>query len=222
MRLLLAEDDSLIGQGLQQGLRQKGFTVDWVRDAEAAAAALAVKTVPYSLLLLDLTLRQMDGLTLLKNLRQSDNPLPVIIITARDALPDRLSGLDSGADDYLIKPFALQELISRIHAVDRRHAGRAQTEIVAGGLRLDPVHHTLWLADQAVSVSPKEFALLHELMLDPDAVISREQLEERLYGWGKEIGSNAVEVHIFNLRKKLGSNVIQTVRGVGYHIEADC
>ncbi|MFM2485980.1 response regulator [Celerinatantimonas yamalensis] len=218
MRLLLAEDDPLIGQGLQQGLRQEGFTVDWVTDGQAALAALAMKTVPYSLALLDLSLPKLDGMTLLKNLRQDDNRLPVIIITARDALPDRLLGLDMGADDYLVKPFALQELISRIRAVSRRHAGRAQTQLMAGSIRLDPTRHQLWLNDAEVSISPKEFALLRELMQEPDAVVSREQLEERLYGWGEEIGSNAVEVHISNLRKKLGSHVIQTVRGVGYCI----
>jgi DNA-binding response OmpR family regulator len=154
-------------------------------------------------------------------LRQRDNPLPVIIITARDALPDRLSGLDSGADDYLVKPFALEELISRIRAVSRRQTGQVQTELAAGALRLDPVRHLLWLCNEAISVSPKEFALLNELMLEPDAVISREQLEDRLYGWDEEVASNAVEVHIYNLRKKLGAEVIRTIRGVGYRIGND-
>jgi DNA-binding response OmpR family regulator len=216
MRLLLAEDDSLIGQGLQQGLRQEGFTVDWVQDGHAAE--LALETTLYSLLLLDLGLPRRDGMTLLKTLRQRDNPLPVIIITARDALLDRLSGLDSGADDYLVKPFALEELVSRIRAVSRRQTGQVQTELAAGALRLDPVRHLLWLHNEAISVSPKEFALLHELMLEPDAVISREQLEDRLYGWEEEVASNALEVHIYNLRKKLGAEVIRTIRGVGYRI----
>ncbi|MEB0011396.1 response regulator [Glaciimonas sp. Gout2] len=219
MRLLLAEDDSLIGQGLQQGLRQEGFTVDWVQDGHAAA--LALDSTTYALLLLDLGLPRQDGMTLLKTLRQRDNLLPVIIITARDALPDRLTGLDSGADDYLVKPFALEELVSRIRAVSRRQTRQVQTELAAGALRLDPVRHLLWLRNEAISVSPKEFALLNELMLEPDAVISREQLEDRLYGWDEEVASNAVEVHIYNLRKKLGAEVIRTIRGVGYRIGDD-
>jgi len=216
MRLLLAEDDPMIGSGLQQGLRKEGYTVDWVQDGKSAL--LALETTPYALLLLDLGLPQQDGMTVLKALRRRDESLPAIIITARDALPDRLSGLDSGADDYLVKPFALDELIARIRAVSRRQAGRAQTELRAGPLRLDPVRHLLWLHEQPVSVSAKEFALLHELMREPGAVLSREQLEDRLYGWGEEVGSNAIEVHIYNLRKKLGAEVIRTVRGVGYRI----
>ncbi|MDE2428217.1 MAG: response regulator, partial [Burkholderiales bacterium] len=175
MRLLLVEDDPLIGNGLQQGLRQEGFTVDWVQDGNAVA--LALRTTTYGLLLLDLGLPNKDGLTILKAVRQRDDALPVIIITARDALPDRLAGLDGGADDYLVKPFALEELLARIRAVIRRHAGRAQTVLVAGSLKLDPVRHLLWLRDEEVAVSPKEFTLLQELMQNLGAVISREQLE---------------------------------------------
>lgn len=219
MRLLLAEDDPLIGSGLQQGLRKEGYTVDWVQDGKSAL--LALETTPYALLLLDLGLPQLDGMAVLKALRRHDETLPAIIITARDALPDRVAGLNSGADDYLVKPFALEELIARIRAVSRRQSGRAQTELRAGPLLLDPVRHLLWLHDQPITVSAKEFALLHELMREPGAVLSREQLEDRLYGWGEEVGSNAIEVHIYNLRKKLGTEVIRTVRGVGYHIEED-
>jgi len=219
MRLLLTEDDPMIGSGLQHGLRKEGYTVDWVQDGKAAV--LALETNPYALLLLDLGLPHQDGMNVLKALRQRDEMLPVIIITARDALPDRLAGLNSGADDYLVKPFAIEELIARIRAVSRRQSGRAQTELRAGPLRLDPVHHLLWLRDEPVTVSAKEFALLHELMREPGAVISREQFEDRLYGWGEEVGSNAVEVHVHNLRKKLGTNVIRTVRGVGYRIGED-
>ncbi|MGX5829927.1 response regulator [Mesorhizobium sp. 43Arga] len=219
MRLLLAEDDPMIGSGLQQGLRKKGFTVDWVQDGNSAL--LALETNPYALLLLDLGLPHKDGMDVLKALRQRGETLPTIIITARDALPDRLAGLDGGADDYLIKPFALEELISRIYAVSRRQAGRAQVELRVGPLRLDPVRHLLWLCDEPADVSAKEFALLHLLMREPGAVLSREQLEDALYGWGKEVGSNAVEVHIYNLRKKLGTEVIRTVRGVGYRIGED-
>ncbi|RDK03427.1 response regulator [Paraburkholderia lacunae] len=216
MRVLLVEDDPLIGNGLQHGLRQEGFAVDWVQDGHAVA--LALRTTPYGLLLLDLGLPNQDGLMVLKELRQRDDTLPVIIITARDTLPDRVAGLDGGADDYLVKPFALEELLARVRAVNRRHAGRAQTALTVGALRLDPVQHRVWLRNDEVLVSPKEFVLLHELMQQPGAVISREQLEERLYGWNEEVESNAVQIHVHNLRKKLGSDAIRNVRGVGYRI----
>ena len=147
--------------------------------------------------------------------------MPVILLTALGSIADRVTGLDAGADDYLVKPFALEELIARIHAVSRRQAGRAQTELRVGPLRLDPVRHLLWLRDEPASVSAKEFALLHELMREPGAVLSSEHLEDRLYGWDEEVGSNAIEVHIYNLRKKLGPEVIHTVRGVGYRIRED-
>lgn len=216
MRVLLAEDDAMIGAGLQQGLRKAGFTVDWVQDGHSAL--LAVETVAYEMLLLDLGLPQQDGMAVLNALRRKQDNLPTIIITARDALADRLTGLNEGADDYLVKPFALDELVARIHAVSRRLAGRAQAEIQVGSLKLDPVSHLLWLREQQMTVSAKEFALLHELMREPGAVLSREQLEDRLYGWGEEVGSNAIEVHIYNLRKKMGAEIIRTVRGVGYRI----
>ncbi|HDR9757812.1 TPA: response regulator [Burkholderia cepacia ATCC 25416] len=216
MRILLVEDDPLIGNGLHLGLRREGFAVDWVQDGNAAS--LALRTTAYGLLLLDLGLPNRDGLTVLKELRQRDDATPAIILTARDGLPDRIAGLDSGADDYLVKPFALAELLARIRAVNRRHAGRAQPELKAGVLRLDPVQHRVWLRDDEVTVSPKEFALLHELMQRPGAILSREQLEEALYGWQEEIESNALQVHVYNLRKKFGSDVIHNVRGVGYRI----
>ncbi|MDR8726185.1 response regulator [Burkholderia pseudomultivorans] len=216
MRVLLVEDDPLIGSGLEQGLKQEGFAVDWVKDGDAAS--LALRSTGYGLLLLDLGLPNRDGLSVLAALRRRDETLPAIIITARDGVPDRIAGLDSGADDYLVKPFVLEELLARIRAVNRRHAGRAQTTLAIGALRLDPVKHQVWLNDDEVPLSPKEFVLLHELMRDPGAVISREQFEERLYSWGEEIESNAVQVHIHNLRKKLGHDMIRTVRGVGYRI----
>lgn len=216
MRVLLVEDDPLIGSGLEQGLKQEGFAVDWVKDGDAAT--LALRTTGYGLLLLDLGLPNRDGLSVLAALRRRDETLPVIVITARDGLPDRIAGLDSGADDYLVKPFALEELLARIRAVNRRHAGRAQTTLTIGALRLDQVKHQVWLNDDEVTLSPKEFVLLHELMREPGAVISREQFEERLYSWGEEVESNAVQVHIHNLRKKLGHEMILTVRGVGYRI----
>lgn len=216
MRLLLVEDDPLIGNGLQQGLQQEGFAVDWVQDG--AAAAVALRTTSYGVLLLDLGLPNQDGLSVLRGLRQRDDTMPVIIITARDALPDRVAGLDSGADDYLVKPFALEELLARIRAVNRRHMGRPQTMLAAGALRLDPVQHRIWLHDEEVQVTPREFALLFELMQEPGAVLSREQLEDRLYGWNQEVESNAIQVQVYNLRKKFGPNVIRNVRGVGYRI----
>lgn len=216
MRVLLVEDDPLIGSGLEEGLRQEGFAVDWVRDGDAAT--LALRTTPYGLLLLDLGLPGKDGLTLLTALRRRDDALPAIVITARDAVTDRIAGLDAGADDYLVKPFVLEELLARIRAVNRRHAGRAQTTLSAGALRLDPARHQVWLSGDEVALSPKEFVMLHELMVEPGAVISREQFEERLYSWGEEVESNAVQVHIHNLRKKLGHVAILTVRGVGYRI----
>ncbi|MBR8321956.1 MULTISPECIES: response regulator [Burkholderia cepacia complex] len=216
MRVLLVEDDPLIGSGLEQGLKQEGFAVDWVKDGDAAS--LALRATGYGLLLLDLGLPNRDGLSVLAALRRRDENLPAIIITARDGVPDRIAGLDSGADDYLVKPFELDELLARIRAVNRRHAGRARTTLAIGPLRLDPVKHLVWLDDDEVPLSPKEFVLLHELMREPGAVISREQFEERLYSWGEEIESNAVQVHIHNLRKKLGHDMIRTVRGVGYRI----
>jgi len=216
MRLLLAEDDAMIGAGLQQGLRKEGYSADWVQDGKSAL--LALETTDYALLLLDLGLPREDGMHVLRRLRQRGDELPVIIITARDQLADRVAGLDCGADDYLVKPFAIEELLARIRAISRRQAGQVQSELRAGPLRLDPVSHQLWLRDEPVSVSAKEFSVLHELMRGPERILSREQLEDRLYGWGEEIGSNAVQVHIFNLRKKLGAEVIRSVRGVGYHI----
>ncbi|MEO6660507.1 MAG: response regulator [Burkholderiaceae bacterium] len=219
MRLLLVEDDTMIGDGLQQGLRRAGYAVDWVTDGRAAAGALQL--APYALLLLDLGLPGLDGMALLKDLRRRDVALPVLIITARDALPDRLAGFDGGADDYLVKPFAIEELIARIRAVARRQAAPGQAELCVGPLRMNPARHQLWLREEPVSVSAKDFALLELLMHEPGHPLSREQIEDRLYGWDEEVGSNAVEVRIHHLRKKLGAEVIQTVRGVGYRIRED-
>ena len=216
MRLLLVEDDSIIGSGLAQGLRLEGFIVDWVRDVKTAQQALQL--VSYGLLLLDLGLPQVDGMQILNNIRSAGSILPVIVITARDALQDRLAGLNSGADDYLVKPFALEELVARIHAVSRRQNGRAETVWTHGALRIDPARHLALLNEVSIPVSAKEFALLKEFLHEPGIILSREQLEERLYGWGDEIASNAIEVHIHNLRKKFGQNIIRTIRGVGYQI----
>ena len=216
MRILLVEDDSMVGESLRQGLRQDGFAVDWVRDGEDAELALAGE--PYELLLLDLGLPGQSGLELLAALRKRGSDLPVVIITARDALPDRIAGLDTGADDYLVKPFDLEELEARIRAVLRRQAGRAQPLLQQGDLTLNPATHQVLKGGTSVRLSSREFRLLQALLERPGAVLSRTQLEERLYGWQEEVESNAVEVHIHHLRKKLGAGVILNVRGVGYTV----
>ncbi|HNC50894.1 MAG TPA: response regulator [Accumulibacter sp.] len=214
MRVLLVEDDPMIGKSVQQGLRQDGYAVDWLRDGEAAELALA--TTPYEMLLLDLGLPRRSGLELLARLRGSDNRIPVLVITARDSVADRIAGLDTGADDYLVKPFDLDELAARMRAVVRRHAGRADPVIVLGDLRMNPATHELTRSGQPVPLSAREFALLQALLEQPGVPLSRARLEERIYGWGEEIESNAVEVHIHSLRRKLGAERIRNIRGVGY------
>ncbi len=216
MRVLLVEDDAMIGDSLRKGLRGEGFTVDWARDGLDAERAL--ETTEYALVLLDLGLPRKDGLAVLRDWRQRGSTVPVLVLTARDAVPDRVRGLDSGADDYLVKPFDLTELLARMRALLRRQAGRARDLIEVGALRLDPVAHTVEYRGQPAPLSAREFALLHALLETPGAVLSREQLEDRLYGWGEEVESNAVEVHIHNLRRKLDPRVIRTVRGVGYRL----
>lgn len=214
MRLLLVEDDPMIGASVQQGLRQEGYTVDWVQDG--TAAELAIANGVYELILLDLGLPRRTGLDILANLRRKGNVVPVLVITARDAVADRVKGLDSGADDYLVKPFDLDELSARIRALLRRQAGRATPAIEHGPLRLDPVSHEVSLDGAPVNLSAREFAVLHALLAQPGVPLSRTQLEERLYGWEEEVESNAVEVHIHSLRRKLGADWIRNVRGVGY------
>ena len=216
MRVLLVEDDAMIGESLRKGLRLEGFTMDWARDGRGAE--LAVETTDYALVLLDLGLPKKDGLSVLRGWRQRGSTVPVLVLTARDAVPDRVMGLDSGADDYLVKPFDLSELLARMRALLRRRAGRARDLLETGALRLDPVARSVEYCGQPVALSSREFALLHALMETPDAVLSREQLEDRLYGWGEEVESNAVEVHIHNLRRKLNPQLIRTVRGVGYRL----
>jgi two-component system, OmpR family, response regulator len=219
MRLLLVEDDAMIGTGMQAGLRHEGYVVDWVHDAEAAEAALAVEDAGFALVLLDLGLPRKDGFALLESLRQKRNRVPVLVITARDAVADRIKGLDLGADDYLVKPFDLDELAARIRAVLRRHAGRGEPMVEFGGFRLDPSTRKVSYSGREVSVSAREFSLLQALLNRPGQALSRSQLEERLYGWGEEIASNCIEVHVHNLRRKLGERAIRTVRGVGYVID---
>jgi two-component system response regulator QseB len=214
MRLLLVEDDAMIGEAVRTGLRQDGFTVDWVRDAEAGDTA--VKTETYALLLLDLGLPRKSGLDWLRELRRRGNRVPVLVLTARDAVADRVAGLDSGADDYLVKPFDLDELSARVRALLRRHAGRAEPLLSHAELTLDPATREARFKGEPINLSAREFFLLAALVERPGAILSRAQLEQRLYGWGEEVESNAVEVHIHHLRKKLGADFIRNVRGLGY------
>ena len=216
MRLLLVEDDPMIGAGVQSGLRQEGHTVDWVRDGKAAELALASGV--HEMLLLDLGLPHKSGLELLSGLRRQGLDLPVLMITARDSVADRVKGLDAGADDYLVKPFDLDELSARIRALMRRRAGRASPRIEHGPLTLDPATHQVTLNGDPLALSAREFALLHALLEQPGVPLSRAQLEERLYGWNEEVESNTVEVYIHALRRKLGAEWIRNVRGVGYRI----
>ena len=216
MRLLLVEDDPMIGESVRLGLRQDGFAVDWAQDAEAAEAALAAQR--YDLALLDLGLPGKSGLDLLATMRRAGNGVPVLILTARDGVADRVRGLDGGADDYLVKPFDLNELAARVRALLRRRGGRAEPLIRHGALTLDPATHEASREGRSQRLSQREFALLEALLGRPGAVLSRAALEERLYGWGEEVESNSVEVHIHNLRRKLGADVIRNVRGVGYMV----
>ncbi len=218
MRLLLVEDDAMIGEGLRKGLRQDGFSVDWVTDG--AAADVALDAGHYDLLLLDLGLPRKPGLDVLRRLRQKNNPVPVLILTARDAVAERVAGLDAGADDYLVKPFDFEELEARIRALLRRRAGRTDALLRHGDITLNPATHEVMQKTLPVNLSAREFSLLQALMDRPGAVLSRAQLEEKLYGWDQEIESNAIEVHIHALRKKLGAELIKNVRGVGYMVGA--
>ncbi|ABB09543.1 two component transcriptional regulator, winged helix family [Burkholderia lata] len=216
MRILLVEDDRMIAEGVRKALRSDGFAVDWVQDGDAALTALGGET--YDLLLLDLGLPKRDGIDVLRTLRARGLALPVLIVTARDAVADRVKGLDAGADDYLVKPFDLDELGARMRALIRRQAGRSESLIRHGALTLDPASHQVTLDGVPVALSAREFALLEALLARPGAVLSKSQLEEKMYGWGEEIGSNTVEVYIHALRKKLGSDLIRNVRGLGYMV----
>lgn len=219
MRLLLVEDDPMVGESIRDGLGQAGHTVDWVRDGRSAEAAIGAE--PYAAVLLDLGLPQKDGLDVLRTVRARRDDVPILVITARDAVGDRVKGLDAGADDYLVKPFDLDELAARVRALVRRAEGRTAPVVRHGPITLDPATRQVTLRGRPVALSGREFALLEALLARPGMVLSRAQLEERLYGWDDEVGSNAVEVHIHNLRRKLGADVIRNVRGVGYTIPAE-
>jgi two-component system response regulator QseB len=218
MRLLLVEDDEMIGEAVRKGLRDEGAAVDWVQSVRHGEVALAGAS--YDAVLLDLGLPGGDGLSLLRALRTRRDDVPVLILTARDSISDRVAGLDAGADDYLVKPFALDELAARVRALLRRRAGRVDTRLRHGDLVLDPATREVTVGGEPVSLSAREYAVLLALMERPAAVLSRAQLEERVYGWGEEVGSNAVEVHVHALRRKLGAQAIRTIRGVGYTMTA--
>lgn len=219
MRILLVEDDNLLGDGIRAGLRLVGFAVDWVQDGQLAK--LSLQTEGYDLMVLDLGLPKLSGMELLKWLRNQSLSLPVLILTARDTVVDRVAGLDAGADDYLIKPFDLDELVARLRALLRRSAGQAAPVLQHAGVELELATHQVRKDGVLIEVSAREFALLHGLMLHAGYVQSREQLEQSLYGWGEEVESNSVEVHVHHLRKKLGAELIRTIRGVGYVIDKE-
>src|SRR3990167_3407156 len=219
MRILLAEDDELLGEGLRKGLAQENYTVDWVKDGLTADHAL--KSEKFDLVVLDLGLPKLPGLTVLQNMRSRGDISPVLILTARESIEDRVKGLDHGADDYLTKPFDLDELCARLRALQRRFSSRAEPLLVHKNITLDPAAHTVMLNNEPINVSRREFALLQKLLENAGRVLSREHLTQSLYGWGEDVDSNALEVHIHNLRKKFGQQFIRTIRGIGYMVDKD-
>lgn len=214
MRILLIEDDNLIGEGLKLGLTKSGFSVDWFRDGKTGFQA--IDSAPYDAVVLDLTLPQMDGLEILKQWRQANHDVPVLILTARDTLDERITGLQRGADDYLCKPFALAEVVARLQALIRRRYGQTNPIIEYSLVKFDPNQRKVYLADQEVSLTTREYNLLELFLHNKDRVLTRSAIEEKLYTWDDEVSSNALEVHIYNLRQKLGKQFIRTVHGVGY------
>jgi two-component system OmpR family response regulator/two-component system response regulator QseB len=217
VRVLLVEDDPQLGDGLAIGLRQAGFAVDWLKDGISADTAL--KSEGFDLVVLDLGLPRLSGMELLRRLRARKETLPVLILTARDALADKIAGLDAGADDYLVKPIDLDELAARLRALTRRSGGRASPKLAHGALELDLATHQVTLDGQLVDLGAREFAILHSLLENAGHVMTRAQLESNIYGWTDEPDSNAIEVHIHHLRRKVGADLIKTLRGVGYLIE---
>ncbi len=217
MRILLVEDDSMIGEAVSVALKDAAHAVDWVKDGETAGSTLAYGE--HEVVLLDLGLPKRDGLEVLRRLRQAGDKIPVIVITARDGVKDRIAGLDSGADDYLVKPFDVNELLARLRAVVRRQGGQAAPILTNGQVRLDPANHKAVCGDAEVILSAREFALLHALMLHPGRIFARAELEEHIYGWNEEVESNAVDFLIHAVRKKLGAETIKNVRGAGWMVE---
>lgn len=217
MRVLLVEDDELLGDGLRTGLIQYGYAVDWLKDGLSADQAL--KTETFDLVVLDLGLPKLPGISVLQNLRGRGQTMPVLILTARESVDDRVKGLDSGADDYLTKPFDLDELCARLRALQRRFTSRAEPLLTHEQITLDPASHTVTFHGENINLSRREFSLLHKLLENAGRVLSREHLTQSLYGWGEDVDSNALEVHIHNLRKKFGQEFIRTIRGIGYMID---
>ena len=217
MRILLAEDDKALGEGIRTALKPEGYTVDWVQDGASALHALSHET--FELCVLDLGLPRLDGLEVLRSLRAAGNPLPVLVLTARDATSDRIAGLDAGADDYLVKPFDVAELKARLRALLRRSFGRVQSALEYRGIRLEPDTQLVTFRGEPLNLPRKEFLLLHELLAQPGRVLTRDRLQQVLYGWDDEVESNALEVHVHHLRKKFFPELIRTVRGVGYLVD---
>ncbi len=217
MRLLLVEDDDLLGDAVKAGLTQFGYIVDWLKDGDSARAA--VRSDSFEAIILDLGLPKLSGLEFLQTIRHHGNVTPVIILTARESIEDRVKGLDSGADDYLVKPFDLNELSARVRALVRRSTGRADATLQYRNVTLDPASHSVYVDNILINVPRREFSLLQKLLENSGQVLSREQLMQSLYGWDEEVDSNALEVHVHNLRKKLNANYIRTIRGVGYMVE---
>jgi len=220
VRILLVEDDRMIGEAVLDFLRADGYAVDWVQDGEMAETALRTQT--YDLVLLDLGLPRRDGLSVLRSLRARKQRLPVLIATARDSIAQRVEGLDAGADDYVLKPYDMDELLARIRALLRRAAGRAEPVYEHGGVTINPATREVTVQGAAVTLSGREWAVLEPLLAHPGLVLSRAQLEEKLYGWKDDISSNAVEVYVHGLRRKLGAELIQNIRGVGYLVPKGC
>jgi two-component system OmpR family response regulator len=217
MRILLVEDDPMIGEAISVALKDAAYAVDWVKEGMAASRALELGE--HQAVLLDLGLPGRDGYEVLRHLRQSDNRLPVIVITARDGVEDRIKGLDLGADDYMVKPFAVNELLARLRAVIRRQGGQAASVLGNGRVSLDPATREARSGDAVAQLSAREFALLQALLLRPGIILTRAELEERIYGWNEEVESNAVDFLIHGVRRKLGANVIKNVRGAGWLVE---
>ena len=214
MRILLVEDDSLLGEGLLSGLQRENYSVDWVKNGETALSAIS--STDYNAVILDIGLPKMSGLDVLRQSRKQGKVLPILILTAQDAVSDRITGLDAGADDYLTKPFEFEELCARLRALTRRSRGLAEKNICYKNIKIDTAAHNVTHDGKPIQLSRREFSLLEELLSSTGRVLSRSQLEDKLYSWGDEVGSNAIEVHIHHLRKQFGSDLIKTVRGVGY------
>jgi two-component system response regulator QseB len=221
MRVLLVEDDDLLGDGVRNGLIQYGYTVDWVKDGQSAKQAILNKSETFDFVVLDIGLPKLSGLDVLKAMRSNNIATPVVILTAKDSIEDQIIGLDAGADDYIAKPFDLDALCARMRALQRRTTSRAEPILTYDTISLDPASHTVHVNDELINISRREFALLQKLLENQGRVLSREHLTSSLYGWGDDVDSNALEVHIHNLRKKFGTKLIRTIRGVGYMVDKE-